>query len=402
MATITSSATASGLQLTNSGGTASSWIIQSDGGAVAGQGALRFYSLTTSAYRMAITSGGQLLVGTDSTDSGISVDFQNLSSASSNVLVRAKNTTLNEDCGFVISANSSGTQRDYTIGIQTIVNSSDLTFSGPTGFQWYVAGSPRFTIASTGAATFSSSVTATQFIANGNSAGGFEGLRIINASTGAAQIVLNNSAQSWFVNTRTDNHFSIYNNTSSTTPFLITTGGNVLIGTTTDSGAKLHVQGDITLSGEINCTGRLILDAGAGNGFLFRTNNVTTTAIDIASSGTCTFSSLGTGTVVATAGTISTVSDSTYKLDDGFIDSAIEKVLNLKPRYFYWNEKSGLPKDIRQLGFYAQEVNEALGEEAANTPQDKNTPWGISDRSMIAMLTKAIQELKQEIDTLKN
>ena len=92
-----------------------------------------------------------------------------------------------------------------------------------------------------GAATFSSSVTASQFIANGNSAGGFEGLRIINASTGAAQIALNNSAQSWLVNTRTDNHFSIFNATSSTTPFLITTGGNVGIGTTPNQ--RLQVDG---------------------------------------------------------------------------------------------------------------------------------------------------------------
>jgi len=114
-----------------------------------------------------------------------------------------------------------------------------------------------------------------------------------------------------------------------------------------------------------------------------------------------TFASLGTGTVTATAGALSTVSDLSFKIDDGFIDYAIEKVLNLKPRYFYWNEKSGLPKDIRQLGFYAQEVNEALGEEAANTPKDKNTPWGISDRSMIAMLTKAIQEQQEIINDLK-
>ena len=115
-----------------------------------------------------------------------------------------------------------------------------------------------------------------------------------------------------------------------------------------------------------------------------------------------TFISLGTGTVTATGGTLSTVSDSSFKTDNGFIDSALEKVLNLKPRYFYWNEKSGLPMDIRQLGFYAQEVNEALGEEAANTPIDENTPWGIMDRSIIAMITKAVQELKAELDELKS
>ena len=58
--------------------------------------------------------------------------------------------------------------------------------------------------------------------------------------------------------------------------------------------------------------------------------------------------------------------------------------------------------DIRQLGFYAQEVNEALGEEAANTPANKDTPWGITDRSMIAMLTKAVQEQQVQIQELKN
>jgi hypothetical protein len=122
----------------------------------------------------------------------------------------------------------------------------------------------------------------------------------------------------------------------------------------------------------------------------------------ISSAGVVTITNLGTGTVTSTAGVLSAVSDSSLKVHDGFIDSAIDKVLSLKPRYFYWNEKSGLPTDIRQLGFYAQEVNHALGEEAANTPRDKNIPWGITDRSIIAMLTKAIQELKQEIDTLKN
>jgi hypothetical protein len=66
MATITSSGTASGLQLTNTGSTASSWIIQSDGGAVAGQAALRFYSLTASAYRMSIDGSGNVGIGTAS------------------------------------------------------------------------------------------------------------------------------------------------------------------------------------------------------------------------------------------------------------------------------------------------------------------------------------------------
>ena len=127
-------------------------------------------------------------------------------------------------------------------------------------------------------------------------------------------------------------------------------------------------------------------------------NNANTVALlTILNTGAATFSSLGTGTVTATSGTLSTVSDMNLKVEDGFIDNALGKVINLKPRYFHWKEESGLPTDLRQLGFYAQEVNAALGEEAANTPKTENDKWGIYDRAIIAMLTKSIQELNEKL-----
>ena len=85
------------------------------------------------------------------------------------------------------------------------------------------------------------------------------------------------------------------------------------------------------------------------------------------------------------------------KIEDGYIDNALDKVLKLIPRYFYWKKETGLPTNVRQLGFYAQEVNSALGEESANAPKNENDTWGIYDRSMIAMLTKAIQELNEKL-----
>ena len=90
------------------------------------------------------------------------------------------------------------------------------------------------------------------------------------------------------------------------------------------------------------------------------------------------------------------------KIEDGFIDNALDKILKLTPRYFYWKEESKLPTDLRQLGFYAQEVNEALGEEVANTPKDENQNWGIYDRGIIAMLTKAMQEQNELITSLQS
>jgi hypothetical protein len=125
--------------------------------------------------------------------------------------------------------------------------------------------------------------------------------------------------------------------------------------------------------------------------------------------GLVTISTLGSGAVTATGGVLSTTSDMNLKISDGYIDSALDKILKLTPRYFYWKEESGLPTDLRQLGFYAQEVNEAIGEEGANTPKKENEKWGIYDRAIIAMLTKGMQEqqaiitlLQEQINELKN
>ena len=122
-----------------------------------------------------------------------------------------------------------------------------------------------------------------------------------------------------------------------------------------------------------------------------------TEKLRISSGGAVTITNLGTGAVTATGGVLSTTSDMNLKIEDGFIDNALEKILKLTPRYFYWKEESNLPTDLRQLGFYAQEVNEALGEEVANTPKEENQNWGIYDRGIIAMLTKAFQELNEKL-----
>ena len=189
----------------------------------------------------------------------------------------------------------------------------------------------------------------------------------------------------------------------------IKASGNVLIGTTTDLGYALSVQGSASISSSL-----FFRNAGANKwefyaasggdfvayctlnvGYYIYTNSAE--RFSVSGSGVVKINQLGSGTVTATSGTLSAVSDMNLKIEDGFIDNALEKVLNLKPRYFLWKEETGLPTDLRQLGFYAQEVNEALGEEVANTPKTENDKWGIYDRGMIAMLTKAIQEQQAQI-----
>ena len=165
----------------------------------------------------------------------------------------------------------------------------------------------------------------------------------------------------------------------------ITPAGNVLIGSTTDQGNwKLQANGNLFIRGSdsLSATIGLYMDSSTGIP-LFTVSNT----------GIATFGQLGTGTVSATAGVLSAASDSRLKDEDGFITDALTKVLALQPRYFKWktDNSAGLPSCVRQLGFFAQEVQSALGEEVVNTPPEGGN-YGIHDRGIIAMLTKAVQE----------
>ena len=109
------------------------------------------------------------------------------------------------------------------------------------------------------------------------SAGAGVVLRIENdGASGAAQLDLKNDVQSWLINTRTDDHFSVYNNTLATTPFLINTSGNVGIGTTSPD-SLCHIQNTVaagTDNFQINLQ-NLTTATNSKVGVGFRTNNQT-------------------------------------------------------------------------------------------------------------------------------
>ena len=191
------------------------------------------------------------------------------------------------------------------------------------------------------------------------------------------------------------------NGYTSGTGIVLQGDGNIGMGTTTPN-TKLDVNGQINVRTNGFEFGRITTNNTTSNigglTFQYNASGTFTTGMSLNGSGVVSINNLGSGTVTATSGVLSAVSDMNLKDEDGFIDNALEKVLKLKPRYYHWKEESGLPTDLRQLGFYAQEVNEALGEEAANTPKTENDKWGIYDRGMIAFLTKAIQEQQAQIE----
>jgi len=234
------------------------------------------------------------------------------------------------------------------------------------------------------------------------------GTTTINASSGYKMLRVNGASGGEFVlaNNNTDCGY-LYANTGQ---FVIDALGNFPLRFRTNGGNRM----EITASGNVNingATGFGYLDVGGqANGVaqnvcrlgnISGVNNGLIIQVNSSNNYIYNFGTLGTGTVSASSGVLSASSDMNLKNEDGFVENGLDKVMKLKPRYFYWKEETDLPSDIRQLGFYAQEVNEALGEEVANTPKDNNDKWGIYDRGIIAMLTKAIQELKAEFDEYK-
>ena len=153
----------------------------------------------------------------------------------------------------------------------------------------------------------------------------------------------------------------------------------------------------------------------AGNAITF------TQAMEISSSSIVTMSAYGAGAATfSAAGVISSVSDETWKTKDGVPVDTDAMLQKLEPGYWFYNEeKAPTFGQERQLGFYAQNVHEAIGEEAAPTPEkykdedgndtDVSKPWGYYDRSVLAVVVMSlknalttIEELKQRITALEN
>jgi hypothetical protein len=134
----------------------------------------------------------------------------------------------------------------------------------------------------------------------------------------------------------------------------------------------------------------------------------------LSSSGVLTLSNYGAGAATfSAAGVISSVSDETWKIKDGVPVDPDSMVQKLKPGYWYYNdEKKEIFGSERQLGFYAQNVNYAIGPEAAPEPETfitKNDdgiettvskPWGYYDRSVLAVVVMSLQKALDTIDSL--
>jgi len=119
------------------------------------------------------------------------------------------------------------------------------------------------------------------------------------------------------------------------------------------------------------------------------------------SSGIVTMGAYGAGAATfSAAGVISSVSDETWKIKDGVPTDPNAMLKKLEPGYWYYNEEKAPTFGAdRQLGFYAQNVNAAIGPEAAPTPEE-GKPWGYYDRSVLAITVMSLQKALATIETL--
>jgi hypothetical protein len=146
-------------------------------------------------------------------------------------------------------------------------------------------------------------------------------------------------------------------------------------------------------------------DGSFGGGLAFWTSNGGGTDLAermrISSNGIITMSAYGAGTATfSAAGVISSVSDETYKIKDGVPLNPDAMLQKLEPGYWFYNdEKKEIFGADRQLGFYAQNVNQAIGAEAAPIPEE-GKPWGYYDRSVLAVVVMSLQNALSTIETL--
>ena len=97
---------------------------------------------------------------------------------------------------------------------------------------------------------------------------------------------------------------------------------------------------------------------------------------------------------LSSGGTWVNASDISIKKDIKEIEYGINEVMALKPKWYRM-----IDDDLEQIGFIAQEVEEILPELVSTSERGMK---GLSYGQMTAVLVKAIQELKAEIDILKS
>jgi hypothetical protein len=295
------------------------------------------------------------------------------------------------------------------VGSMSIDGSGNLNFAqsyldGAGSFQgitFTTSGTTRLTIASTGAATFSSSVTATSTIVQGAGEDGSAGPVMRLTSTNS-----NAGARNWAIINTWDNFgdltFRVSNAqggnalSSGTSIMTMLRSGSVGIGTTSPSG-RLQVNGSNT-SGAGNIT---MADSSILNMLYVSAPNFT---VGINASNGGSVENVRFYNASTTVGTISTTGSATsynttsdYRLKQDLKDfNGLDLLTKIKTYDYEWKSDKS-----RSYGVIAHELQSVINY-AVTGVKDGEQMQGVDYSKIVPVLIKAIQEQQTQIEQLKN
>jgi hypothetical protein len=272
------------------------------------------------------------------------------------------------------------------IALAAAANSSAIVFATGTSV------TERMRITSGGNVGIGTSSPSNRLVVNGS---GDQHIQQVSSTASNLYTIYANTNKTYYAGLSNDigpSSYIIYDGTAGAARMTITSGGNVLIGTTTDNGQKLQVSGTINSTGTITANGNLATLSSVfwpitsgGNFQLYPTG----TTLYLYNSNVGNIGGFNGSTGVYTP-----LSDINKKKD--FEDSTIglAAILNLKPTLY---RMKGEENTEKHLGFIAQEVKDYIPQ--AYVEQDEFI--GLNFNSITAALVKAIQEMSAQIEELR-